>query len=414
MSGAGERKKTPIWSWRQAIAEANVPTGTKALCWALALDLSDCGRYTVVPVEEIARMTSMSLRSVNVHAQAAKDAGLIAIERIRDKGGHVIGTRYYPRFPDNVELAKSQAESLSAESALRDKTSDYDKSLNADSASLNADSALSIKKPFLRTFPQKKEVPNKQEKAVTGKTTVTVETQRNEGPNKPEEAYSAPRPKDSASPVKEAAASQPSAPAAGLKTAASRPKAPAARKVRQAELIPDADMRSEAMEAERKLDDEALTLFNEAANRVGILPALRLTSQRREALRQLRRTGLDWRKGFGKLAAAKFPTKSGWMPRDFDAVIREQFFTQLLEGQFDPPGESGSVVNLGDAKREHWRRILTIYVRNGRRTWVDTLGPRPGEPGCLVPADILAEFPRAMPPSAESDSMPPRGEKSKP
>jgi hypothetical protein len=37
-----------------------------------------------------------------------------------------------------------------------------------------------------------------------------------------------------------------------------------------------------------------------------------------------------------------------------------------------------------------WRQALRIHQESGR--WQDNLGPAPGQPGCLIPAEILAEF----------------------
>lgn len=37
-----------------------------------------------------------------------------------------------------------------------------------------------------------------------------------------------------------------------------------------------------------------------------------------------------------------------------------------------------------------WKQAMSSWMTN--RTWVPSLGPAPGEPGCKVPADVLAEF----------------------
>ena len=37
-----------------------------------------------------------------------------------------------------------------------------------------------------------------------------------------------------------------------------------------------------------------------------------------------------------------------------------------------------------------WRSAVRNFADDG--AWSDQMGPRPGEPGCLAPAAILAEF----------------------
>lgn len=46
----------------------------------------------------------------------------------------------------------------------------------------------------------------------------------------------------------------------------------------------------------------------------------------------------------------------------------------------------------GEWTPDRWRAALRIHVDSGRQRWSETVGPRPGEPGCRAPADVLAEF----------------------
>jgi DNA-binding transcriptional ArsR family regulator len=129
-SAQAPRGKLPIWSWRHAIAETDVPPLTKLLCYTLSLDLSDAGKFTRVGVAELCRLSGMSERSVTTHAANAETAGLVTIERVRNQAGHVTGTRYYPRFPGHVELSLG----LPADFAGRGKTGEKPVSLDASPA----------------------------------------------------------------------------------------------------------------------------------------------------------------------------------------------------------------------------------------------------------------------------------------
>lgn len=49
-------------------------------------------------------------------------------------------------------------------------------------------------------------------------------------------------------------------------------------------------------------------------------------------------------------------------------------------------------------QRDNYRRLVGAFVKSG--SWPDGLGPRPDEPRCRVPRDLLAEFGLAKPPAA--------------
>lgn len=115
---------TPVWTWRHAIAEADVPSLTKLLCYTVALRLTDCGQYVRISVAEICRLSKMSERSVAGHVQIAAGAGLMSVTRLHNRAGHVIGTDYYPKFPNGAVLdykpARETLDYPPAESAVRE------------------------------------------------------------------------------------------------------------------------------------------------------------------------------------------------------------------------------------------------------------------------------------------------------
>ena len=126
--------KKPIWSWRRAIAETDAPPLTKLLCYTFALDLSDSGKFTRTSIAELCRLTGLSERSIGTHIANAVTAQLLTFDRVRNTAGHVIGTHYFPRFPDRFELAKDARETSENQDAYSASRAEMDKSLDAYSA----------------------------------------------------------------------------------------------------------------------------------------------------------------------------------------------------------------------------------------------------------------------------------------
>lgn len=102
-------RKTPVWTWRDAVRQADVPPLTKLVCYSIANYLTDLGRGCFPGVETLIADTGLSNRSVATHVQHAVDAGLLVVERRRAGNGQVLLTHYLPRFPDNAELARDPA-----------------------------------------------------------------------------------------------------------------------------------------------------------------------------------------------------------------------------------------------------------------------------------------------------------------
>lgn len=99
--------KVPVWSWRDAVRKADVPTLTKALCWALANYMSDAGEACWPSMEALQADTGMSERSITTHLGHAKRAQLLDAKRARDARGYLGPYKFHPRFPDNHELPKA-------------------------------------------------------------------------------------------------------------------------------------------------------------------------------------------------------------------------------------------------------------------------------------------------------------------
>jgi hypothetical protein len=117
-TGSGRERcdgKVKIWTWRQAIEKSRMSTGAKCLCYTLSNHLSDCGRYHVMPVEEIAEAINAGMRSAERYLAEAATAEFIEITKQFNPGtGYRTASLYRPKFPSwatlDDEAAKVQEE----------------------------------------------------------------------------------------------------------------------------------------------------------------------------------------------------------------------------------------------------------------------------------------------------------------
>jgi hypothetical protein len=100
----------PIWSWRQAIEEMNLKAATKALGFVIANDLMDTGKFSQMPVEELARRAGMNVRSAETHNLKLKKAKLLDVKIRWAALGHPIGRKFSPMFPDSFALPQEAAQ----------------------------------------------------------------------------------------------------------------------------------------------------------------------------------------------------------------------------------------------------------------------------------------------------------------
>lgn len=96
-----------VWTWRDAVRKAKVPTYTKALCWALANYMSDAGEACWPSIETLMDDTGMSRRAVTDHLAKAQKAGLLDARRERNDRGHLGPYKFHPRFPKGFETPKA-------------------------------------------------------------------------------------------------------------------------------------------------------------------------------------------------------------------------------------------------------------------------------------------------------------------
>ena len=142
---------------------------------------------------------------------------------------------------------------------------------------------------------------------------------------------------------------------------------------------------------------EALDLWNLAAVECGWPVVRRLTADRERKLYALLKNGLDdWREALAKAKASDFlcgrtarsERHSGWR-FSFDAMVRDSFFTKILEGNYD--NRDAPQVQAKDPETLLWEARMRGYRKeNGEfGFWSGLWGPKPGEPGCQVPKHLL-------------------------
>lgn len=99
-------RKLPVWSWTDAVVQADIQPLTKLVCLNIARYLSSAGKGWRISVKDMMRDTGLSNRSIATHLQLAADAKLIIIKRELGPHGQRGVTTYIPCFPDGVELAR--------------------------------------------------------------------------------------------------------------------------------------------------------------------------------------------------------------------------------------------------------------------------------------------------------------------
>ena len=109
-------EKIPVWSWRQAIEKSELKPFTCLLLHTIANDISDCGKFTRRTVDQLVTATRMSRSAVCAHLVIAKDAGFLVTKRSRNGFGHVLATKYYPKFPKQFALLDEPAEDAETQS----------------------------------------------------------------------------------------------------------------------------------------------------------------------------------------------------------------------------------------------------------------------------------------------------------
>lgn len=91
-----------VWTWRQAIFESGLQATTKLVLQALASHLNDMGGPMFPSQERLAKLCSLSERSVITHLQIAEDEGWIVANKRELKGSKWAANEYAARFPDGV------------------------------------------------------------------------------------------------------------------------------------------------------------------------------------------------------------------------------------------------------------------------------------------------------------------------
>jgi hypothetical protein len=97
-------ERVGVWSWQDAIRQANVPPGTKLLCLTISLYVSSVGRGAWPSVDALVADTGMKHRAIAAHLKHAQKAGLLAMSRARRLDGTLGHYTYFPRFPDDAGL----------------------------------------------------------------------------------------------------------------------------------------------------------------------------------------------------------------------------------------------------------------------------------------------------------------------
>lgn len=148
---------------------------------------------------------------------------------------------------------------------------------------------------------------------------------------------------------------------------------------------------------------QAFDDWNSTADRCGLAKALDLTEARRRSIgKRLKAGGLErWRSALAAVEASAFclgqaPPRDGGKPfkASLDFVCQQSSFQKLIEGFYgqDAKPVFARVQALPIDPNDKWRARVRNHLAKLQYWNADDLGPAPGKPGCIVPAEVLREF----------------------
>ena len=139
---------------------------------------------------------------------------------------------------------------------------------------------------------------------------------------------------------------------------------------------------------------DAINQWNEAAARCG-WPAVRMmTPARTRRIKEIIFADL-WQEALAKAEASDFlcgrskrgPEHEAWR-LTLDTFIRPSFFARLIDGNYDNrEPDTGPHFSKMSNEEVQWRARLAGFAHSG--FWLQMWGPKPGAPGCQVPANLL-------------------------
>lgn len=139
---------------------------------------------------------------------------------------------------------------------------------------------------------------------------------------------------------------------------------------------------------------EGFEVWNAMASAAGLATVRVRTPGRVRAMSSvLRAHGMDgWQRICDLVRADGFLTGANdrdWRA-DFDFVVKPAKVVKILEGGWSRAKGGGSVLPPAEVPRATWERRFGQWRKSG---WWDAnaFGPAPGQPGCRVPVDLLAD-----------------------
>lgn len=103
----------PLFTWREAILQSDLPATTKHVLLTLACHMNDAGESCYPSIERLCNETSLSNRAVITHLQNAKELGWITVEKHGFAGQRWAAHEYFPAWPHHLrDIADSLAKAV--------------------------------------------------------------------------------------------------------------------------------------------------------------------------------------------------------------------------------------------------------------------------------------------------------------
>ena len=151
-----------------------------------------------------------------------------------------------------------------------------------------------------------------------------------------------------------------------------------------------------------------MEIWNQICGEAGLSEAVKMPSARHKAMgnRLKEDFGGDleqWRVYCQRIAASQFltgkappgPNRDKPFKADLDWVLKPTNLAKIVEGKYDDAGSGPNGADepyLAEFQDDLRRDFVKLRDFLKRGLWMEEWGPKPGEPDCLIKAEVMAKY----------------------